>query len=177
MPEITTEWQRFEKLSATSLYDMLRFRQSIFVVEQTSPYPDLDGLDQDAWHLLLRVDGDLCGYLRLIRMPLRIGRVAVASHLRRHGLGRRLMEEALRFCRDHYPDQAIALAAQLELVPFYEGFNFAVSAAPYEDFGVMHVEMVCSGVRPSPLPPTARARPGGPAAPGAPRGRSGGSAP
>ena len=58
MPKITTQWQRFEELSPDALYEILRFRQSIFVVEQRSPYPDLDGLDQEAWHLLLRAEGD-----------------------------------------------------------------------------------------------------------------------
>ena len=141
MPKITTEWQRFEQLSANLLYEVLRFRQGIFVVEQRSPYADLDGLDQEAWHLLLQSEGELAGYLRLIPMPIRIGRVAVASQLRRHGLGRRLMEEALRVCRERYPAQDIILAAQLKLVPFYSSFGFAVISEPYDDFGVMHVEM------------------------------------
>src|SRR5271167_2058327 len=113
MPKILTQWQRFEQLSPDALYDILRFRQSIFVVEQSSPYPDLDGLDQDAWHLLLRVEGALAGYLRLVLIPARIGRVAVAAHLRQQGLGRRLIEEALRFCSDRYSLQDIVLAAQL----------------------------------------------------------------
>ena len=141
MPEIATEWQRFEQLSATKLYELLRFRQGIFVVEQGSPYPDLDGLDQSAWHLLLRVDGTLAGYSRLIPPPVRIGRVAVAAPLRGRGLGGRLMEEALSFCRERYPAQDIVLAAQLELASFYESFDFAVISEPYDDFGVMHVEM------------------------------------
>jgi ElaA protein len=141
MSKITTEWQRFDELSADMLYEVLRFRQSIFVVEQRSPYADLDGLDQEAWHLLLLVEGELAGYLRLIPMPIRIGRVAVASQLRRRGLGRRLMEEGLRFCRERYPAQDIILAAQLKLVPFYSSFGFAVISEPYDDFGVMHVEM------------------------------------
>ena len=141
MPEIATEWQRFEQLSAAKLYELLRFRQGIFVVEQGSPYPDLDGLDQSAWHLLLRVDGTLAGYSRLIAPPVRIGRVAVAAPLRGRGLGRRLMEEALSFCRKRYPAQDIVLAAQLELASFYESFDFAVISEPYDDFGVMHVEM------------------------------------
>ncbi len=85
MPKITTQWQRFEELSPDALYEILRFRQSIFVVEQRSPYPDLDGLDQEAWHLLLRAEGELVGYLRLIPRPLRIGRVAVAAPLPRMG--------------------------------------------------------------------------------------------
>jgi ElaA protein len=148
MPGITTEWQRFEQLSQDALYEMLRFRQSIFVVEQRSPYPDLDGLDQNAWHLLLRIDGALAGYLRLTQWPRRIGRVAVAAHLRHHGLGRRLMAEALRFCRELGPHQPLVLAAQLELVPFYQSFGFAVLSEPYDDFGVLHVEMSLKGNAP-----------------------------
>ena len=141
MPETVTEWQKFEQLSAAGLYELLRFRQSIFVVEQRSPYPDLDGLDQSAWHLVLRVDGVLAGYARLIPTPLRIGRVAVASQLRRHGLGRRLMDEALLFCRARYPDMPVILSAQTYLEPFYRRFGLEPTGAPFDDFGVAHVEM------------------------------------
>jgi ElaA protein len=141
MSEIAIGWQRFDELSGEALYELLRFRQSIFVVEQSSPYPDLDDLDQVAWHLSLRVAGELAGYLRLIPLPIRIGRVAVASQLRRCGLGRRLMEEGLRFCTERYLAQDIILAAQLNLVPFYSSFGFGVISDPYDDFGVMHVEM------------------------------------
>jgi len=146
MPEIATEWQRFETLTTVSLYELLRFRQNIFVVEQRSPYPDLDGLDQSAWHLAVRAEGELAGYLRLMPItgppPLvRIGRVAVSSRQRRHGIGRAMMEEALLFCRKCYAGQPIALAAQLPLVPFYQSFGFSATSAPYDDFGVEHVEM------------------------------------
>jgi ElaA protein len=141
-----TEWQRFEQLSPDQLYALLRFRQRIFVVEQGSPYPDLDGLDQGAWHLLLRVEGVLAGYLRLIPRPgppplVRIGRVAVTADLRRRGFGRRLIDEGLGFCRKHYSAQEIVLAAQLHLAPLYESFGFTVTSEPYDDFGVRHVEM------------------------------------
>jgi predicted GNAT family N-acyltransferase len=51
------------------------------------------------------------------------------------------MEEALRFCGERYPLQDIVLAAQLQLVPFYQGFGFAVTSEPYDDFEVQHVEM------------------------------------
>ncbi len=76
------EWHGFEDLSAALLYEVLRFRQAIFVVEQSSPYPDLDGEDERARHLLLRLDGELAGYARLIAFPddakVAIGRIAVA---------------------------------------------------------------------------------------------------
>jgi len=141
MPKITTEWQRFEVLGADGLYELLRFRQGIFVVEQCSPFPDLDGLDHEAWHLLLRAEGALAGYLRLISSPLRIGRVAVAAPLRRHGLGRRLMDEALSRCREHYPGLPVALTAQAHLLPFYRSFRFEPTGEPYDDFGLTHVDM------------------------------------
>jgi ElaA protein len=147
MPEITTEWRRFEELTAGELYELLRFRQSIFVVEQVSPYPDLDGLDQVAWHLLARSERELIGYLRLTAKPgspplLRIGRVAVSPSLRRGGLGRMLIEKALILCRERFPLQPVALGAQVPLVPFYENFGFAATSEPYDDFGVAHIEMV-----------------------------------
>ena len=143
---ITMEWRLFDDLSGRELYELLRFRQGIFVVEQRSAYPDLDGLDQTAWHLVVRIEGELAGYLRLMPItgppPLvRIGRVAVPSDLRRHGIGRAMMEEALLFCRKCYAGQPIALAAQLPLVPFYQSFGFSATSAPYDDFGVEHVEM------------------------------------
>jgi ElaA protein len=146
MPKIETQWQRFEDLSPGQLYELLRFRQSIFVVEQRSPYPDLDGLDQTAWHLLLRAEGELAGYLRLVPIPdppplARIGRVAVAAHCRRQGLGRMLMEEALRLHRRQSPEQDIALNAQAHLVAFYQGLGFDAITDPYDEFGVRHVEM------------------------------------
>lgn len=142
MPKLVLEWQRFEQFSAPALYELLRFRQQIFVVEQRSPYPDLDGLDQAAWHLLLRIDDDLAGCLRLALSPaLRIGRVAVACSLRGRGFGRRLMVEALAFCRDRYPEQPIALTAQFHLVNVYESFGFVMTSEPFDDFGLAHVHM------------------------------------
>jgi ElaA protein len=141
MPKITTEWQRFAALSVDGLYDVLQFRQSIFVVEQRCPYPDLDGLDQGSWHLLARAEGALCGYLRLVLQPLRIGRVVVAAPLRRGGLGRRLMHEALSRCRERHPGLPIVLTAQTYLVSFYQSFGFEPISEPFDDFGLTHVDM------------------------------------
>ena len=53
-----------------------------------------------------------------------------------------LMRTALTFWHERFPLQAIALGAQVPLVPFYESFGFATTSEPYDDFGVAHVEMV-----------------------------------
>lgn len=139
------EWRCFAGLSAEQLYEILRFRQAIFVVEQASPYPDLDGIDQQAQHLLARIDGPLAGYLRLVPFPgegrVAIGRVAVAAPWRRQGLARRLMAAALARCRREYPDCAITLSAQTHLAPFYASLGFRPTSPPYDDYGVPHIDM------------------------------------
>ena len=139
------QWVSFGDFSTALLYEALRFRQAIFVVEQASPFPDLDRLDERAHHLLLRIDGELAGYLRLIPHPgerrVAIGRVAVAATRRRRGCAGRLMAEALARCRQDYPDHTVVLSAQTYLAPFYESFGFRTTSAPFDDYGVPHVDM------------------------------------
>jgi ElaA protein len=141
---ITTEWRLWTEMPVAQAYELLRFRQAVFVVEQRSPYPDLDGRDAEAWHLLLRRDGELAGYLRLLAPPpaLRIGRVCVTAPQRGRGLGRRLVGAALACARRHHPGCAIGLSAQTPLVPFYRKFGFEPVGAPYDDFGVAHLDMM-----------------------------------
>jgi ElaA protein len=143
------EWLGFADFSAALLYELLRFRQAIFVVEQRCAYPDLDDLDQRARHLLLRVDGGLAGCLRLIPFPeearVAIGRVAVAAPMRRRGIARRLMAEALACCCRDCPDFAVTLTGQTYLAPFYESLGFAAVSAPYEDYGLSHLHMALRG--------------------------------
>jgi len=158
------EWYRFADLSPALLYEVLRFRQAIFVVEQRCPFPDLDGRDQHAQHLLLRIDGELAGCLRLIPFAdearVAIGRVAVAAPLRRRGFARSLMAEALGRCRRDHPDCTVTLTGQTYLAPFYETLGFVVTSPPYDDYGLSHVDMT---LLPSPAPrerADAKRRPG-----------------
>ena len=143
--ELRLAWRRFEEFSPARLYDLLRFRQAVFVVEQSSPFPDLDGLDQTADHLLLWRKDELAGCLRLIPHPeeqrVAIGRVAVAPALRRRGLARRMMQEALARCARDYPFSVVTVSAQTYLAAFYASFGFHTVSTPWFDYGVAHVEM------------------------------------
>ena len=147
---ISLAWRDWAELSTGELYELLAFRQAIFVVEQASPYPDLDGRDSAARHLIFRCDGALIGCLRLIapdgegdiRSPVRLGRVAVAEAERGKGYARLMVEEALRLAAELYPGCSTEIGAQTYLEPFYASFGFARSTSPYDDFGVPHVDMV-----------------------------------
>ena len=127
------QWHDFADFPAALLYEVLRFRQAIFVVEQASPYPDLDGQDERAHHLLLRVDGELAGYIRLIPHPgearVAIGRVAVTTPLRRQGLARRLMETVHAWCTEHEVG-AVALNAAPAAQHLYRTLGYVDAPSP-----------------------------------------------
>ncbi len=149
--DIFWQWSRFSELRPDDLYAVVRLREAVFVVEQNCPYPDADGRDPGAWHLLgwsqRQDDRSLVAYARVFEPGARyaegsIGRVATAQEVRRTGLGKRLMAEALRRLETLAPGQKIKLAAQQRLEAFYAGFGFTTVSAPYEEDGIMHVDMV-----------------------------------
>jgi len=149
--EISWQWSRFSELTAADLYAVVMLRESVFVVEQNCPYPDADGRDPKAWHLLgwfgSADQRSLAAYARIFEPGLRyeegsIGRIVTAPAVRGTGVGRVLMEEALRRLESLAPGQRIKIAAQQRLESFYIGFGFTTISAPYEEDGIMHVDMI-----------------------------------
>ena len=128
----------------------MKLREAVFIVEQKCPYPDADGRDPQAWHLLgwlTTPQKRLVAYARVFEPGLRytegsIGRVVTAAEVRRAGFGRALMAEALRRLEGLAPRQTIKLAAQRYLEDFYSTFGFKTVSAPYEEDGIIHVDMV-----------------------------------
>jgi ElaA protein len=138
-------WCRFEDFSAGELYSALALRQDILVVEQSSPYRDLDFVDQSADHLLASEGAALAGYARSHapsagKPCASFGRVVVARQHRGKGLGRELVTRVLaRLAQGRCPD--ILIGAQLYLEEFYSSFGFARDGESYDSEGVMHVDM------------------------------------
>ncbi len=133
----------FDELDPVTLYGLLRLRVDVFVVEQSCPYPELDGRDLEPGtrHIWLADAGTPAAYLRLLRDPdgvARIGRVCVASRLRGTGAARTLMRAAL----DIIAGQPSTLDAQAYLVDFYAGFGYEPSGPEYVEDGIPHVPMV-----------------------------------
>jgi ElaA protein len=165
MAEPILRTARFADLDTTTLYALLKLRVDVFVVEQESPYPDLDGrdTDPDAVHLWLERDGAPAAYLRILTDPdgaARIGRVVVAAEARGDRLAGRLMTAAL----DLIGDRPAALEAQSYLADFYRRFGFVATAPEYVEDGIPHLPMrrvgppnATAGRRPAP-PPTGAAR-------------------
>jgi ElaA protein len=145
------QWARFGELRPEELYAALQLREAVFVVEQNCAYPDADGRDLHAWHLLGWLNEDterrLVAYARVFPPGVRyvegsIGRVATARDVRRRGFGKALMAEALRRLESLAPRQPVKLAAQRYLEDFYSSFGFRTVSAPYEEDGITHVDMI-----------------------------------
>lgn len=139
----------FVQLDNQTLYEMLKLRVDVFVVEQHCPYPELDGKDTvtNAKHLLGRAASGIQAYARLLPpgcsyAECSIGRVLVASDARGQGLARELMQRAVANCRELWPDSAIRIGAQEHLRQFYESLGFVAVSAVYLEDGIPHLEML-----------------------------------
>lgn len=143
-------WQclAFSALSLDELYDLLQLRDRVFVVEQDSVYGDVDGLDRQCLHVLGRdAAGALRGYARLLPPGLKypacagIGRVVLDPAARGTGLGKALLRQALDAALAHWPGP-VRLSAQIDKQGLYEAFGFVAQGEPYDDGGILHVDML-----------------------------------
>ena len=131
----------FDDLDARTAYDVWRLRQDVFVVEQSCPYPDLDGrdLEEGTRHVLLQDGGAVVGYARVLDDDdeWRIGRVVLAAAARGRGLADPLLEAALTAC----PERPVVMNAQTPLRAWYERFGFEVDGPEFLDDGIPHLPM------------------------------------
>ena len=136
--------KRFDELSTTELYELLRLRCDVFVVEQACAYPELDGRDTEPgtvhhWIADARDPSEIVAYLRTLTEPdgsIRIGRVATAPSARGHGLAARLVEHV-----GTNSDGPIVLAAQSHLAEWYERLGYVVDGDEFVEDGIPHVPM------------------------------------
>ncbi len=140
-------WFEFEQLTTQQLYDVLRLRCDVFVVEQKCAYQDLDGIDQQSWHLLGFAGKQLVAYARVFVSQERtvIGRIVTDLSCRGTGLGRHLVLQAKAFIKAHperFPRQMYMMAQQ-HLEGFYQKLGFETTSEPYDEDGILHIDMAC----------------------------------
>tara|TARA_R110001583_G_scaffold30102_5_gene104346 strand:- start:1278 stop:1769 length:492 start_codon:yes stop_codon:yes gene_type:complete len=153
---LKTVWhvKHFDELSLNQLYDLLKLRIDVFVVEQTCYYPDLDGgknqldRDKETLHVLGYQHNTLVAYLRILAQGqsydnyVSIGRVAIAEQARGIGLGHELITEALDLCLQYFPKQNIKISAQEHLINYYQQHGFEQVSQMYLEDDIPHVSMV-----------------------------------
>ena len=139
--------KHYDELSKAELYNLLRLRAEVFVVEQKCAFHELDNIDQVSFHLMdIEPDGKIVGICRIIPpqklyTECSIGRVAVDITNRQTGLGKKLMQKAVDICTEKY-DGPIKIMAQLYLEKFYAGFGFVTNSEPFLEDDILHIYMV-----------------------------------
>ena len=143
------EWRlrTFEELKTTELYEIIKLRQSVFVVEQNCVYLDSDDLDKEAQHLMAYEDDQLIGYARITKPGSRfkefsIGRVVTNQERRGTGLGKELTRKALSIIEEANGNVPVRISAQSYLKDFYEKFGFVALGEEYDEDGLPHIEML-----------------------------------
>jgi len=138
----------FDALTNRELYNILQLRQEIFIIEQACIYPDIDGKDEAAFHLMA-FDGDTpVACLRIFRRGVTfaqasIGRLVVHERYRGCGIAKQLMQQALTFLHAELGETQVKISAQSYAIPFYEGVGFEVVSEEYLEDGIAHVDMLC----------------------------------
>ncbi|TFF34596.1 GNAT family N-acetyltransferase [Mucilaginibacter psychrotolerans] len=137
----------FRQLTVDELYQLLRLRSEVFVVEQNCVFLDQDDKDQQCHHLLLYANDQLAAYCRLVPAGISysepaIGRVITSPAFRGTGLGRAVMELAIQGCKDLFGPHDIRIGAQTYALPFYRSLGFVTDGDTYDEDGIEHIEMV-----------------------------------
>jgi len=138
--------KEFESLSVNELYNILKLRSEIFVVEQNCVYLDLDGKDKKGLHLIGEFEGKIVAYSRLFKPGISfdnasIGRVVVDANYRDKKWGHELMREAIAGIKNHFGENKITIGAQLYLKKFYESHGFVQTSEMYLEDDIPHIEM------------------------------------
>ncbi len=144
--EIRWTLQQFSELRNSDLYELLKLRSAIFVVEQNCVFPDMDDKDYSSYHLCGWNYDKLVAYTRLLAPGLAyencsIGRVVTAASVRRQGVGRILMKKSIESCQQLFSSRDIEIGAQLYLEQFYSSFQFKREGEVYLEDGIDHIHM------------------------------------
>ena len=137
--------KHFKELSTTELYEILRTRAEVFVVEQNCAYQDLDGKDLDAVHLFAwNEEGRVSACLRVFwkdkeKGIAQIGRVVTLCH--GQGLGGEILHRGVQIAEQDFGARRIYLEAQQYAIGYYEKEGFEVTSEPFLEDGIPHVTM------------------------------------
>lgn len=147
MDKIIWSIKTFQQLTSLELYQILKARVDVFVVEQVCPYPECDNSDQNAIHLWAEQRGEILAYCRIFDKGEKyeeasIGRVLTTQKGRGKKLGLQLMKYAIAAIEYRFRTSSIRISAQDYLLKFYCEFGFIDTGKKYLEDEIPHTEML-----------------------------------
>ncbi|NLW69479.1 MAG: GNAT family N-acetyltransferase [Eubacteriaceae bacterium] len=136
--------KHFDELSAPELFEILRLRVAVFVVEQNCPYQEIDEADRLAYHVCLMEEGKIAAYCRVLPKGATLednslGRVIAVK--RRQGYGSRVVREGIKVAREKFAAETLTIEAQVYAREFYEKLGFVKISEEFSEDGIPHILM------------------------------------
>ena len=138
--------KNFQDLSNTEIYQILRLRSEVFVVEQQCIYQDIDNKDKKAVHIFLKEKNEIIAYSRVFKEKEyfenpSIGRVVVANKRRMYGVGKKIMNISIDYIKQNIKAKSIEISAQKYLKKFYSNLGFVKQGDEYLEDNIPHLRM------------------------------------
>ncbi|MCQ8211053.1 GNAT family N-acetyltransferase [Cetobacterium somerae] len=138
--------KKFNELTLEELYDILKLRSEIFVVEQKCVYNDIDDKDKTSFHVMIKENDKIKAYLRVLQPGVSydnasLGRVLVAKDARGKGYARAIVTEGINCVLKNLNTNKITIGAQEYLKDFYKELGFKPVSAVYSEDGIPHLDM------------------------------------
>ncbi len=140
--ELKTKY--FNELSTIELYEILKARSQIFVIEQKCIYQDIDDIDYKSIHIFYQQDNKVIAYLRIFPKEenwdiVQMGRVLSIEHGK--GLGGKVLKEGIKFIKEKINAKKIYIEAQCYVIGFYKREGFKICSEEFLEDGIPHIKM------------------------------------
>lgn len=137
----------FSELTTEELYEILKLRNDVFIVEQNCPYLDIDGKDKESYHLFLKDRNKIVAYLRILKKGVSykepsIGRVLVKNDYRRKSISRKMLLKGISFIENNLKEKEIKIQAESYLENFYSSLGFKKLSDSYLLDNIPHIDMI-----------------------------------
>ena len=134
----------FSELSAEELFEIYKLRVSVFVVEQTCPYQEVDDFDRKAYHIWLQDESGIQAYARVLPQGIAfedagIGRVIAVK--RRAGLGTQIVQAAIDTAASKLGAERVTLEAQVYARGLYDKLGFVQTSEEFLEDNIPHIQM------------------------------------
>jgi ElaA protein len=137
--------KKYNDSTLDELFEILKVRAEVFVVEQKCNYQDMDDIDKCSIHIFMIDKSGIQAYLRLIEpgkvcdYPA-IGRVL--SKVRRKGYATEIMKVAISEAKKQFNAARVKLSAQVYVRELYDKLGFKQTSEEFLDVGIPHIDMI-----------------------------------
>ena len=132
----------FSELSVSELYEILKSRTEVFLLEQNIVCQDMDDVDYDCLHCFITDGKRALACLRAFVSgdgEVTVGRVVSIEH--KKGLGRELMQKSLVEIKKTFDCKKIVVHAQKQAEGYYEKMGFLTVSDEFMEENIPHVMM------------------------------------